>query len=328
MEHSTEEKFPPVHPWIAEGAQKIRMGVQFMDPLIDWHQACDVALAVEALGFDSLWVADHPTIAADVWTVLSALAAKTTTLRLGTLVNCVFYRHPVLLARIASDVDRMSGGRLVLGVGIGDIPAEFQQLGLPYLSVRERQEVLEETVQVIKELWKTAPVTFHGKHLQIQAHLPFGPLQQPELPLLIAGGGERTTLRQVAQYADVSNFGAHVSTGKAVHLEDVHRKCQVLQAYCQNVGRDPRSILRSYFVAPFFLGRTPASIERKRQFISPQALQLMQSSIVALNPQEAIAYFQALIDAGIQYFIVGVGLRDRDTLELLQTEVLPALRAL
>src|SRR5437868_8827339 len=232
MAHSIEEKLEASHPWVAEGARKVRIGVHFADPLIDWHKCCDAVLAAEALGFDSVWAADHPTLGADCWTVLSAWAAKTTTIRLGSLVNCVFYRHPVSLARITMDVDRMSDGRLVLGMGIGDIPWEFQQLGLPYLSPRERQEVLEETIQVVKALWQATPVAFNGKHLQVKAQLPVAPLQQPAIPVLIAGGGERTTLRQVAQYADASNFGAHVLTGRAAHVEDVKRKCQVLQDHC------------------------------------------------------------------------------------------------
>ena len=325
MMHPTEEKIDTIHPWVLEGLQKVRIGVLLMDPHIDWNQSLDAVLATEALGFDSVWVADHPARIADCWTVLSAWAAKTTRIRLGTLVNCVFYRHPVLLARIVADVDRISNGRLVLGMGIGDLLKEFQQLGLPYLSVRERQEVLEETIQVVKEIWQTTPVAFKGKHLQIQAQLPFGPVQQPAIPILIAGGGERTTLRQVAQYADVSNFGAHITTGGAVHAEDVRRKCQVLQDHCQKVGRDSRAILRSYVTMPFLLGKTAETLESRKQALPADVQRIFHSSLVALRPQEAITYFQALIQAGIQYFIVGVGLRDRETLELLQTEVLPAL---
>jgi alkanesulfonate monooxygenase SsuD/methylene tetrahydromethanopterin reductase-like flavin-dependent oxidoreductase (luciferase family) len=325
MTDSVEGKEEAIHPWIAEGARKVRVGVHFVDPFIDWQQSCDAVLAAEAMGFDSVWIADHPTLLADCWTMLAALAAKTTTIRLGSLVNCVYYRHPVLLARMALDVDRMSGGRLVLGVGIGDIPAEFQQFGLPYPSARERQEVLEETVQVVKALWQAEPVAFEGKHLQVQAKLPIGPIQQPSIPVLIAGGGEKTTLRQVAQYADVSNFGAHALTGGAAHVEDVRRKYQVLQDHCQSAGRDARAILHSYLTMPFFLGKTPEIIARKKQALPAEVQKLFQSSIVALSPQDAITYFQTLIEAGVQYFIVGVGLRDRDTLELLQTEVLPTL---
>jgi alkanesulfonate monooxygenase SsuD/methylene tetrahydromethanopterin reductase-like flavin-dependent oxidoreductase (luciferase family) len=328
MINLTQGKFAAIHPWVNEGIRKVRMGVHFMDPLSDWQDCCDAVLAAETLGFDSIWVADHPTLIADCWTTLSALATKTTTIRLGSLVNCIFYRHPVLLARMAMDVDRMSNGRLVLGLGIGDMPAEFQQLGLPYLSVRERQEILEETIHVLKELWQASPVAFDGKHLHVHAQLPIKPLQQPTIPLLIAGGGERTTLRQVAQYADASNFGTHAFTGRASRLEDIQRKCQIVQDQCQAIGRDPQAILRSFITMPFFLGKTPKALARKQQALPPQVLQLFQSSIVALSPQDAITYFQEFIQAGVQYFIVGVSPRNYETLELLQTEVVPVLKVL
>lgn len=298
-----------------------------MDPCTDWQRYCDAVQAAESMGVDSVWVPDHPTRLADCWTVLSVLAAKTTALRLGSLVSCVLYRHPVLLARMAMDVARMSNGRLVLGVGIGDNPEEFKALGLPSLSVHERQERLGETIQVIRELWRGHPVSFQSKHLQIQAHLHAlsvsGP--PPSIPLLVAGGGERGTLRQVAQYADVSNFGAHHLTGGAASLEDVRRKCQVLQAHCQQIGRDPQGILRSYITLPFFLGKTLQALVRKQEALPTAVRSLFQASIVALQPQQAIDYFRGLMEAGIQYVIVGMTLQDGETLELLYTEVLPAL---
>jgi alkanesulfonate monooxygenase SsuD/methylene tetrahydromethanopterin reductase-like flavin-dependent oxidoreductase (luciferase family) len=281
------------------------------------------------MGVDSVWVADHPTRLADCWTILSVLAAKTTVLRLGSLVSCVLYRHPVLLARLAMDVARLSNGRLVLGVGIGDGLAEFKALGLPSLSMRQRQERLEETIQVVKALWSGQPVAFEGKQLQIHAQLQMLPFDgwQPAIPVLIAGGGERGTLRQVAQYADVSNFGAHHLTGGAVSLEDVRRKCQVLQAHCQQIGRDPQGILRSYLTLPFFLGKTPQALARKQEALPTAVRTLFQASTVALQPQQAIDYFRGLMEAGIQYVIVGATLQDTETLELLCTDVLPALSA-
>ncbi|MGH2481130.1 MAG: LLM class flavin-dependent oxidoreductase, partial [Ktedonobacteraceae bacterium] len=237
------------------------------------------------------------------------------------------YRHPVLLARIALDVARLSNGRLVLGLGIGDVPEEFKALGLPALSVHQRQEKLEETIQVIKALWSGQPVVFEGKHLQIQAQIPLlspgG--QPPAIPLLLAGGGERGTLKQVAEYADVSNFGAHRLTGGATNLEDVRRKYQILQAHCQQMGRDPRAILRSYLTMPLLLSKTPQALARKQEAL-PAGLRLVfQSSLVALQPQQAIDYFRGLMEAGVQYVIVGVTLQDLETLELLRTEVWPAL---
>jgi alkanesulfonate monooxygenase SsuD/methylene tetrahydromethanopterin reductase-like flavin-dependent oxidoreductase (luciferase family) len=322
-----EQAVGAIHPWVAEGTRKLRIGVHLLDACTDWQRYCDAVQAVEGMGFDSVWVADHPTRIADCWTVLSVIASKTTTLHLGSLVSCALYRHPALLARITLDIARLSNGRLVLGLGMGDAPEEFQALGLPPLSVRQRQKRLEETIQVVKALWSGLPVSFEGEQLQVQAQLQtyLSSGQQPPIPLLLAGGGERSTLRQVAEYADISNFGAHSLTGGAASFEDVRRKCQVLQDYCHQLGRDPQSILRSYLTMPFFLGKTPQILARKQEALPAPVRSLFQDSIVALQPQEAIDYFRGLIEAGIQYVIVGVTLQDIETLELLSTEVSPML---
>src|SRR6516164_4490171 len=107
-----------IHPWVAAGLEKVRVGVTFMGPCFDWSVYQHRVQVAEQLGFDSYWIADHPTILSDCWVLLSALASTTQHIRLGTLVDCVFYRNPVLLARMAADLDRISGGRLILGLGI------------------------------------------------------------------------------------------------------------------------------------------------------------------------------------------------------------------
>jgi alkanesulfonate monooxygenase SsuD/methylene tetrahydromethanopterin reductase-like flavin-dependent oxidoreductase (luciferase family) len=119
-----------VHPWVAAGRQRIRFGI-LSTVLPDWSRTRDFAQLVEGLGFDSLWMADHPLspLAANgVWPPLAALAEVTSSIRLGTLVSCIYYRHPVVLAREAADVDRISQGRLVLGLGSGDLPASSKAL--------------------------------------------------------------------------------------------------------------------------------------------------------------------------------------------------------
>ncbi len=245
LQEATQDK-PVIHPWVAEGLQKIRAGVSFLDNGVDWQRFSDGVQATEDLGYDSIWVPDHPIILPDCWAQLGALAATTRTLRLGAFVDCVFFRHPLALARVAGDVDRWSGGRLVLGLGIGDIPFEFEQLGVPFISTRERQETLEETIHILKGVWETPPFTYTGKHLQVQHAQPaFGPVQQPYVPLLIGGGGERVTLRQVAQYADASNFGPHMFTGSAASMEDVVRKSDVISTHCAARSWKHRHIGRS-----------------------------------------------------------------------------------
>src|SRR5687768_889918 len=142
------------HPWVTEGHTKIRFGIAGGAPAAR-SKYLEFVQFVEELGFDSYWSPDHPTWRADCWTELAGLAVTTTKIRLGSLVSCIYYRHPALLARMAADVDSMSNGRLVLGIGIGDAADEFAVLGLPFPAVRERQQALEETIHIVQGLWGT-----------------------------------------------------------------------------------------------------------------------------------------------------------------------------
>ncbi len=127
---------PPAttHDWIAAGQHTIRFGTALMSGLYvtpeAWSSVIAIAQRAEELGFDSFWVPDHPLFYPDCWSMLATLAVTTHRLRLGSWVSCIYYRHPIQLARAAADVDRLSAGRLVLGLGIGDVPWEFGHLGL------------------------------------------------------------------------------------------------------------------------------------------------------------------------------------------------------
>ena len=151
-----------IHPWVAAGDGGVRFGVAY-GPRTDWPEVRDFVQLVEALGFDSYWVMDHPVSGFDAWSSLAALAAATTRLRLGPLVSCVYYRSPAMLARLAADVDRVSGGRLVLGLGGGNHAREFAQLGFSFPSVRERLQAVDETIRIVRGLWGEAPFTFVGE---------------------------------------------------------------------------------------------------------------------------------------------------------------------
>lgn len=315
-----------IHPWVQEGLQQIRAGVGFLDAGIDWHQSSDYAQAAEELGYDSIWVPDHPLLMPDCWAHLAALAATTHKIRLGTLVNCVFYRSPLALARAANDIDRWSQGRLVLGLGIGDFGFEFAQLGIPFLSTRERQEALGEVIQILKGVWSGSPFTFTGKYFQIQqVQVAFGPVQQPHIPLLIAGGGERVTLRQVSQYADASNFGPYVETGSAFTMEDVVRKNNVIDTHCQTFGRPSTAVLRTHSIIPLLLGKTQAEAEAKRELIPPPMRSFMDATAMVVTVESAISFYSALVRSGMQYFIIIVTPGDIETLQLFKEQVLPAV---
>jgi alkanesulfonate monooxygenase SsuD/methylene tetrahydromethanopterin reductase-like flavin-dependent oxidoreductase (luciferase family) len=312
------------HPWVTAGRDRIRFGVGQISPLDDWPAHLEVVRLAEELGFDSYWSYDHPSRGAECWTSLAAAAAATSKIRVGTIPSCIYYRTPAVLARAAADVDRISRGRLVLGLGIGDDAPEFAALGLPFPSVRDRQQAMEETVQIVQGVWGEQSFTFQGAHFQVAGvRVAPGPMQQPHVPLMIAGGGERVTLRQVAQYGDVANFGAHAWAGSAFTMDDVRRKYEALRRHCDAVGRPYESILRTYLDIPVVLAKTRAAVQAKLDAIPAGVRTHFQTSLLAATPDEAIAHFRDLAAAGVQYFVVALWGHDAETVRLLGQEVLP-----
>jgi alkanesulfonate monooxygenase SsuD/methylene tetrahydromethanopterin reductase-like flavin-dependent oxidoreductase (luciferase family) len=281
----------------------------------------------EESGFDSFWVRDHPLKGYDCWTTLAALAAATSNIRLGSATSCVYFRSPALLARVAADVDRISNGRLVLGVGIGDEPQEFAALHIPWLRPSERQQVLEETVQIVQGLWTEKPFTYQGTRFQLtDATGAPGPVQQPHVPLLIAGGGERGTLRQVAQYAHMANFGPHASAGSAFTLDDVRRKYDLLRRYCEEFGRPYEGILRSYIDLPI-VADTREAADAKYEALPAEGRAFFGPAVHGSTPEETVAHFRDLMAAGVQYFVLMLWPGDLETFHLLGERVIPALQS-
>lgn len=314
------------HPWVAAGLERVRFGV-LIDPRGgDWGRLREDAQHIEALGYDSLWMYDHPVSIgpADCWTALAYLAQATSTVRLGSAVSCVPYRHPAVLARMAADVDQLSEGRLVLGVGIGDDPSEFEQLGLPFGAPKDRLRALGEAVQVVRGLYSGEPLTFEGSVYQLtNAKLQSLPVQRPSVPIMIAGGGEKVTLRQVAEYGEVCNFGPYPWTGGAYDPADVTRKYAALRSHCEAVGRPYDEILRSYFTQLTVAPTTQGALDKRAAM---PMIEEFRSGVVAGSPEEIIAHYQGLVDLGVQYFIAWTHSDDHETLRLLAREVVPALR--
>ncbi len=350
LSHDPTRPDRPIHPWVAAAAAGPRFGVglgpQTLPDCIDFVQLA------EELGFDSYWANDHPTRTADPWNVLTALAATTKRIRLGSLVSCVYYRNPVVLARQAADVDRLSQGRLVLGIGIGDDAREFEQLGVRFPSPAERHEALGESIEIVTRLWGDSPVSYRGKHFQIDnAQLAGpGPVQRPHIPILIGGGGERRTLEQVARYADASNFGEHEWVGGATQSDDVTRKFDALRSHCDALGRPFSSILRSHVAIFLVLAETQSALERKvgelarssdisrygaaspaggaRSAIDPppQLSEDLRASLIACTPRDLVKRYRSLMALGMQYFIALVYGNDLETIRLLSREVIPELK--
>lgn len=202
----------------------------------------EIAHTADAVGFASIWVMDHffqiPNVGQpeepmlESYSALSFIAAHTQRAHLGTMVTGVIYRHPGILAKIVSTLDVLSGGRAYLGIGAAWNEQESRGLGVPFPPVKERFERLEETLQIVLQMWSGKAAPYQGKyyHLEHTLNSP-PPLQKPHPPILIGGMGEQKTLRLVAKYADACNLFARAGEDVLKH------KLDILKAYCDQYGR-------------------------------------------------------------------------------------------
>lgn len=314
------------HPWVHECASEVRFGIA-NGPRGDWPALCEFVAALEEFGFDGFWASDHPVLSPGCWTTLAALGATTNRIRLGSLVACIDYLNPVVLARTALDIDQISGGRLVLGLGIGDFEQEYAQMGVSWRSTKERQATLGALVELLRYLWGDQP-NAAGALLGIDAPpLRPEPIQRPRIPILIAGGGERITLRQVAQYADASNFGEHAYTGGVQEANAVASRMQALERHCAAFGRPSDSVLRTHTTYPLIIADSPSQLgEKIDRFVPPWVRDITRDSLVAGTPEVVAAHFNRLVGTGLQHFIAFVYGNDLDTMRLLAEQVVPEVR--
>jgi alkanesulfonate monooxygenase SsuD/methylene tetrahydromethanopterin reductase-like flavin-dependent oxidoreductase (luciferase family) len=316
------------HPWVVERRERVSFGVQAFAPLHDPEPGARVLRAgqlCEALGLDAFFVGDHPARTPDPWLHLAALAMTTERIWLGSVVNCALYRGPLMTARLASDLDHLSSGRTMLGLGVGWDASEFAALGLPFPKASVRQDMLDEALTIIEGSWSAEPFTFEGAHYSARAARIQPPLQRPRPPIMIAGGGERRTLRQVAQRADACNIGPGAQIGDARTLDDVRRKFAALRQHCAEVGRDYDAILRSWFTQWLILAPTEAEAEAKLRRRFPDGLNSdRRASFVIGTPAQAAEFYRPLVAAGVQYFTIQtLDAADDETLRLLATELAP-----
>ena len=318
------------HPWVAEGWAKLRFGVCVTTraPAAAWPVRRDLARAAEELGADSFWVPDHPAFAPDCWSQLATLAISTDRLRLGPLVGCVYYRGPAVLGRLAADVDRLSGGRLVLGLGTGWFEPEFRALDIPFPPPRERHAALRHSLQVVHALWGDEPFRVDPATFEVVGSaLAEGPVQQPYVPVLIGGQGERVTLRLVAAQADMCNIDLSLLPGQGQQGGDIRPKFDALRRHCEELGRPYEAIIRSHLLNPVVLAPTKVRLHEKLQTFPP----LLQSANPTGfgTPSDLISFYRPIVAAGAQYLIINLATHDDlETLELFARHVMPELQAL
>ncbi|MBF6589384.1 MAG: LLM class F420-dependent oxidoreductase [Ktedonobacterales bacterium] len=272
-----------------------------------------IARRAERAGFYSLWVMDHFFQIAFVgppehemlegWTALAFAAGHTNRIKLGTMVTGVTYRLPGVLVKTATTLDVLSHGRAYFGVGAAWNEAEHQGLGVPFPPVAERFERLEELLRIARQMWSGDEQPFAGKHYQLARPLNSPPaFQRPHPPILIGGGGERKTLRLVAQYADACNLFARMG-------DDVLRhKLDVLRGHCEEVGRSYQEIEKT----------TLDTLHVTRD-----------GRDGSVTPARAVERLAHLAELGIDQAIFSMpNVSDPDAFDMLASEVIPQVSAL
>jgi F420-dependent oxidoreductase-like protein len=313
----------------------------FLTYPITFDEVRKLALRAEQLGYDSLWICDHlmngeePML--ECLTTLTALALTTKKIRLGSLVLSISYRNPAFLAKIAATLDIISDGRLELGIGAGHLREEYESYGFPFPKPGVRVRQLREGIEIIKKLWTETKATYKGKYYAIKdAYCEPKPLQKPYPPITIGGGGEKLTLRVVAEHADRSNL-----TGNVKNLK---RKLEILKNHCTAVGRDYEKIEKSCTFRVImsktekgveenmkkFFSRNIHPYSRSRLSETPISYKewkerTMLNSVIG-TPSECVEKIRECANLGITYFMPNfTDIPSDKSMELFAKKVIPRL---
>jgi F420-dependent oxidoreductase-like protein len=327
-----------------------RMDLVGIDPSQHWGVMAGLARRADARDhWTSIWVYDHfhtvpvPSTEAthEAWTLMAAFAAVTGRVRLGQMCTCMAYREPTYLAKVAATVDVVSEGRVEMGIGAGWYEHEWRAYGYGFPRAGERLRRLEEGVQIFRQMWTTGTATFSGQHYQADgARCWPRPLQGTSvagsqangIPMWIAGGGEKKTLRIAAQYADYTNYGAG-SVEQFVH------KSKLLQEHCADVGRDYEQIVRTTNLNVCIgrdahevqdrLGATRVRLEKAGvpSSLVDRNLHELEHSPACGTPEQIVERLAELQKAGMSYLITNFheAAYDTEGIALFEHEVIPEL---
>jgi F420-dependent oxidoreductase-like protein len=305
-----------------------------------WQVMRDLAQHADSGAWDSLWVYDHfhtvpiPTDEAthEAWTLMAALAATTTRIQLGQMCTAMSYRNPAYLAKVAATTDVISGGRVHMGIGGGWYEHEWRAYGYGFPSAGVRLARLDEGVQIMRDAWRHGRVSFEGKHYQVDgAIVSPKPLQPQGIPLWIAGGGEKVTLKIAAKYGQYTNYSADP--------DEFAHKSKILAGHCRDVGTDYDAIVRSANVNAI-LGDSDADFAQRAQRVRDRLAGICgdpaADAMMAMNdnpgsatgtPDRVIERLTRLRDLGCEYVICYFpeAAYDRSGIEMFEQQVIPAL---
>ncbi|HEX9123432.1 MAG TPA: TIGR03560 family F420-dependent LLM class oxidoreductase [Actinomycetota bacterium] len=299
-----------------------------------WQQWLDVAETCERLGFDGLFSSDHyysvmgvaERGSHDAWTILAGLAARTERLRLGTLVSPVTFRLPTVLAKVAATVDRISGGRVDLGIGAGWWEEEHRTHGFPFPPTGERMEMLEEQLEIVHGLFTKQTFSFESRHYALEdCAFLHKPVQEPHPPIIVGGKGGTRMATMVARWADEFNTVGGTP-------QEVRERFARVRDAVDAAGRG-QSELTTSFMTWVYVGEDDAAsrarVERARA-LDPKAgdpdayLAELQRDCIVGTPQQAAERLSEYAAAGVQRVMLNHELfDDLEMVELLATEVFP-----
>jgi F420-dependent oxidoreductase-like protein len=266
-----------------------------------FDRVVELAGAAEAAGFDFVTVMDHfyqiPVVGSEeepmleAYSTLAALAARTSRVRLSTLVTGVTYRNPALLAKTVTTLDVISKGRAMLGIGAAWNQSEHEGYGFDFPPIGERMDRLDEALTICRLMFTERRPSFEGKHYRIRSALNSPRPIQPGGPrILVGGGGERRTLRLVARHADMSHWFA-------ASVEELQRKTEILERHCEAEGRDSSTILRTV-AAPVLLVENQQQAAALLERIPPER----RAMFTTATPEQAAERLSVYVDAGFRGF--------------------------
>jgi F420-dependent oxidoreductase-like protein len=289
--------------------KRILFGIQTGQQDVTYEQVRDIWKEAERLGFDSAWNFDHfMPIRGDIdgpclegWTMLAALAAETSKLRIGTLVTGNTYRNPALLAKMATTVDHISNGRLNLGIGAAWFEKEHMAYGFPFYTAKQRARRLGEALEVITSLWTKDHPSFDGKYYTLQ-EAPFNPLpvQKPHPPIIIGGQGKKWIMPLVARYAD----GWNVPIG--IDADGIRERLKIVHDECGRIGRGSCDIEVSAFLILYSISDVPLAGSVTRLGARLLENKRIASSLLAGSPAEIADRIQKYVDAGATHIVMAI----------------------
>ena len=308
------------------GSGELKLGILAWPQYTDWESLRGVARRVEELGYDSLWTWDHlyPIVGShegpifEGWLTLGAWAEITKRVTLGLMVGANTFRNPALVAKMATTLDHISGGRAVLGIGAAWFETEHVAYGIDFgASVGERLDRLDEAVVIMRGMLHGEEPSGRDVYAARKVRNDPAPVQR-RLPILIGGGGERKTLQTVARYADAWNIGGT--------LDEVRHKDEVLRRWCEEVGRDESEIERTLGADMVVLRDDPAEGRRMGDEISRQQGGWKTGPEFIGRPEELAEKLAPYVTLGFRHIYFDYAAPwDSETLERLIGEVKPLI---